>query len=66
VATGAAMMAKHTAVVLPLAVVGYAVLWWVVKPWREGESWVAWRAQLPGRLRASVQIAVLVAATIWV
>ena len=64
VATGVALMLKHTAVVLPLVIVAFAALWWVVKPWRDGESWAAWRGQLSGRLGATVQSAVVIVATV--
>ena len=64
IATGVALMLKHTAVVLPLVIVAFAALWWVVKPWREGQSWGEWRAQLPGRLGVTVQSALVVVATI--
>ena len=64
VATGVALMLKHTAVVLPLVIVAFAALWWVVKPWREGQSWAEWRGQLLGRLGVTVQSALVVVATI--
>ena len=64
VATGVALMLKHTAVVLPLVIVAFAALWWVVKPWREGQSWAEWRGQFLGRLGVTVQSALVVVVTI--
>ncbi len=64
VATGVALMLKHTAVVLPPVIVAFAFLWWVLKPWREGQSWAEWRGRLPGRLGVTVQSALVVVTTI--
>jgi hypothetical protein len=64
VAMGIALMLKHTAVVLPLVIAAFAALWWVVKPWREGQSWTEWRGRFLGRFAATVQSALVVVATI--
>jgi hypothetical protein len=55
---------KHTAIVLPPVIVAFAALWWVVKPWREEQSWAEWRAQVPGRLGVTIQSALVVVTTI--
>jgi hypothetical protein len=64
VGTGVALMLKHTAVMLPPLIFALAGLWWVVKPWREGESLAAWRGRLPGRLKATSLAAAVAVGTI--
>ncbi len=66
VATGVAMMIKHTAVMLPPVIVAFAALWWVLKPWLERESWGALALRVSGRLWATLQGGLLIIATIWV
>jgi hypothetical protein len=66
VATGVALMLKHTAIVLPPVVVAFAGLWWVVRPYRDGQDWAGWRGRLPGRLGATAAGAAIVIATILV
>jgi hypothetical protein len=46
-----ALLLKQTAIILPLVVLGYAVLFWGLQPWLDREPAAAWRAALPARLR---------------
>ncbi|HEX8524040.1 MAG TPA: phospholipid carrier-dependent glycosyltransferase [Tepidisphaeraceae bacterium] len=63
VATAIALMLKHTAVILPGVAFVMGVMWWVVKPWREGwlgESWRGVAARRVGMLVAAPIICFLV------
>jgi hypothetical protein len=46
-----ALVLKQTAIILPLVVLGYAALWWGLKPLLDKAAWPAWRVALPGRLK---------------
>jgi len=48
----AALLMKHTTVILPLVAAGYAALFWMVRPWMAGEPWPAWRSAISRRLLA--------------
>lgn len=65
VATAAAMLTKHTAVVLPLAVVSLAALEWLVRPWVRGRSWRDLRREIRPSLNALAAGAIVVLVAIW-
>jgi hypothetical protein len=59
VATGAAMLVKHTAVITPAVFLLFALYYWVWRPWREGVDGRAWRGAARGRINA-VAMALLI------
>jgi hypothetical protein len=61
-----ALMLKHTALILPVIMAMLAGLWWGIKPWREGQDWDSWRAEIPGRRLAILRMACVVLATLCV
>jgi hypothetical protein len=60
-----ALLLKHTAVVLPLVILALAGLHWVVRPWLGRHDWTAWKDTIPGRVRASLLLGVIVPIAIW-
>lgn len=52
VTTAAAMLIKHTAVILPGVIGLFALHYWIVRPWRDGVRWTGWRRDLPKRRNA--------------
>jgi hypothetical protein len=66
VASGAAMMVKHTAVILPGVWAAYAALYWVGLPWCRGAGeWRYARHLLPRRAVALFAAAAVGGLTIW-
>jgi hypothetical protein len=65
VALAAAVLVKHTAIILPAVVLAIAALWWGVKPWREGQSMAQWRALLPQRRDALARFFLIALAALW-
>jgi hypothetical protein len=65
VGLAAALLIKHTAIILPAVMLTMAVLWWCVKPWREGQSLAEWRGLLPGRRDAMARMVLLAMAALW-
>jgi Dolichyl-phosphate-mannose-protein mannosyltransferase len=60
-----ALMLKHTAVVLPVVIVVFAGLHWVLRPWLSRQRWVDWKLALPGRVRSLAILAAIAPVGIW-
>lgn len=68
-----ALLLKGTTILLPLLAAAYALLFWVVRPWRDGRTaptagapaGATWIRALPRRLAAFAGLAVLAAFLIW-
>ncbi len=60
-----ALMLKHTAVVLPLVIVAFAGLHWVIRPWLDRQRWVDWKLAVPGRVRSLVLLGAIAPIGIW-
>jgi hypothetical protein len=65
VALAAALLIKHTAIILPMVMLAMAVAWWCVKPWRDGQSFAEWRGLLPGRRQAMARMILMAMASLW-
>ena len=65
VALAVALNIKHNAAVAAFAVVGFAILWWVIKPSRDGESWPTWRLRLRPILTATLISLVVFFVAMW-
>jgi hypothetical protein len=63
--TGFAMVLKHTAAIVPAVVIAFAGLWWIVKPWFDGNLVESWRGKFAGRLGAAIGGGAIVFFTIW-
>ena len=64
-ATGLAMMLKHTAVILPVVIVVFAIAWWIVKPWFDGRLLESWRNHFTKRIVATLVAGAVGFLTIW-
>ncbi len=61
-----AMSLKHTAIMMPVLVMGLAVLWWVVWPWRHGELRADFAARWPARRYAAARVVGVTLLGLWV
>ena len=61
----AAMLIKHTAVILPGVFLTFAIRYWVWRDWRAGVGWEQWRAQLRPRVNALLAAGLIGAISLW-
>jgi hypothetical protein len=59
-AVAAALLIKHTAVILPMVVLGFAGLHWVFLPWLKRQDASEWKRAVPGRLGSLGLLAIFV------
>jgi hypothetical protein len=64
-ATAAALLIKHTAILLPMVAVGYAALFWIARPRADGAAWRAIARSLPARVAWLAAGAVATAFALW-
>jgi hypothetical protein len=65
ISIGTAMVLKHTAFILPGVAMIFAVMWWIVRPWREGRLRESWRGKFRPRMIAIMSGAGIMLLTIW-
>jgi hypothetical protein len=66
VATAAALLIKHTAVIMPAVGLFFAGMWWIIKPWREGKLIETWKNQGSKFLLAAVAGVAITSFSVWV
>ncbi|MEA2708298.1 MAG: hypothetical protein QOF78_899 [Phycisphaerales bacterium] len=62
----AAMLIKHTAVIVPGVFLLFAIYYWAWLPWRAGATWPQWRARLRPRVNTLAAAALIGVVAMWV